>query len=71
MCFGAPHGHSTKLYNSNIIYIFLQNYDLVGVRGLEPPASASQTRRASQLRHTPTGDVTAVIITDRVPKQFL
>src|SRR6185312_7475379 len=26
---------------------------LVGVRGLEPPASASQTRRASQLRHTP------------------
>lgn len=26
---------------------------LVGVRGLEPPASWSQTRRASQLRHTP------------------
>ncbi len=25
----------------------------VGVRGLEPPTSASQTLRASQLRHTP------------------
>jgi hypothetical protein len=30
------------------------NKDLnVGVRGLEPPTSASQTLRASQLRHTP------------------
>ena len=28
------------------------NY-LVGVRGLEPPTSASQTLRASRLRHTP------------------
>src|SRR5262249_799258 len=26
---------------------------LVGVRGLEPPASATRTLRASQLRHTP------------------
>ena len=26
---------------------------LVGVRGLEPPTSSSQTTRASQLRHTP------------------
>jgi hypothetical protein len=26
---------------------------MVGVRGLEPPASCSQSRRASQLRHTP------------------
>ena len=26
---------------------------MVGVRGLEPPTSASQTLRASQLRHTP------------------
>ena len=26
---------------------------LVGVRGLEPPTSWSQTRRASQLRYTP------------------
>ena len=25
----------------------------VGVRGLEPPTSASQTLRATQLRHTP------------------
>ena len=30
------------------------NKDLnVGVRGLEPPTSASQTLRASQLRYTP------------------
>ena len=30
------------------------NKDLnVGVRGLEPPTSASQTLRANQLRHTP------------------
>ena len=28
-------------------------YHLVGDRGLEPPASASQTRRASQLRQSP------------------
>lgn len=26
---------------------------MVGVKGLEPSTSASQTRRASQLRHTP------------------
>ena len=26
---------------------------MVGVRGLEPPTSASQTLRANQLRHTP------------------
>ena len=26
---------------------------VVGVRGLEPPTSASQTLRASQLRYTP------------------
>ena len=26
---------------------------VVGVRGLEPPTSASRTLRASQLRHTP------------------
>jgi hypothetical protein len=26
---------------------------VVGVRGLEPPTSASQTLRASRLRHTP------------------
>ena len=26
---------------------------LVGVRGLEPPASATRTLRASQLRYTP------------------
>ena len=26
---------------------------MVGVRGLEPPTSASQTLRASHLRHTP------------------
>ena len=26
---------------------------MVGVRGLEPPTSASRTLRASQLRHTP------------------
>ena len=26
---------------------------VVGVRGLEPPTSSSQTTRASQLRHTP------------------
>jgi hypothetical protein len=26
---------------------------LVGVRGFEPPTSASQTLRASQLRYTP------------------
>ena len=29
---------------------------MVGVRGLEPPASSSQTTRASQLRHTPIYD---------------
>jgi hypothetical protein len=29
---------------------------LVGVRGLEPPTPWSQTRCASQLRYTPTGD---------------
>ena len=29
--------------------------DLVGVRGLEPRTSASQTRRASHLRYTPSG----------------
>jgi hypothetical protein len=28
---------------------------MVGVRGLEPPTSASQTLRANRLRHTPTG----------------
>src|SRR3989339_258121 len=27
---------------------------MVGVRGLEPPTSSSQTTRASQLRYTPT-----------------
>ncbi len=27
--------------------------NMVGVRGLEPPTSRSQTARASQLRHTP------------------
>ena len=27
---------------------------MVGVRGLEPPTSWSQTRRANQLRYTPT-----------------
>ena len=27
--------------------------NLVGVRGLEPPTSASQTLRATRLRHTP------------------
>jgi hypothetical protein len=29
---------------------------MVGVRGLEPPTPWSQTRCASQLRYTPTGD---------------
>ena len=29
---------------------------MVGVRGLEPPASCSQSTRASQLRHTPITD---------------
>ena len=29
---------------------------VVGVRGLEPPTSRSQTARASQLRHTPMCD---------------
>ena len=31
----------------------LNNNIMVGVRGLEPPTSRSQTARASQLRHTP------------------
>ena len=30
---------------------------LIGVRGLEPPASASQTLRANQLRYTPSAKV--------------
>jgi hypothetical protein len=29
-------------------------FKLVGVRGLEPPTSATRTLRASQLRYTPT-----------------
>ncbi len=34
------------------------NIDLnIGVRGLEPPTSASQTLRANQLRHTPAAEV--------------
>ncbi len=34
------------------------NKDLnVGVRGFEPPASASQTLRANRLRYTPVGKV--------------
>ncbi len=28
---------------------------LVGVRGFEPPASASRTQRSTRLSHTPTG----------------
>ena len=31
---------------------------MVGVKGLEPSTSRSQTARASQLRHTPTGVLT-------------
>ncbi len=31
----------------------------VGVRGLEPPTSATRTLRASQLRYTPTLHLTA------------
>src|SRR5687767_8348908 len=30
-----------------------RSFSMVGVKGLEPSTSASQTRRASQLRHTP------------------
>ena len=30
---------------------------LVGVRGLEPPTSASRTLRASRLRYTPKDDI--------------
>ena len=41
----------SSAWKAVIIAIIL--YPLVGVRGLEPPASWSQTRRASQLRHTP------------------
>ena len=37
---------------------------MVGVRGLEPPTSASRTLRASQLRHTPIV-YTALILTER------
>lgn len=29
---------------------------MVGVRGLEPPTSASQAPRATRLRYTPTGN---------------
>ncbi len=35
---------------------------VVGVRGLEPPTSRSQTARASQLRHTPTVCKTVISI---------
>ncbi len=39
----------------SLVYPLLQRRGghLVGVRGLEPPTSASRTLRASQLRHTP------------------
>ncbi len=30
---------------------------MVGVRGFEPPTSASRTRRATKLRYTPTIDI--------------
>jgi hypothetical protein len=39
--------------------------DVVGVRGLEPPTSWSQTRRASQLRHTPTSEPTVSFRKDK------
>ncbi len=31
----------------------IMSINMVGVRGLEPPASASQTLRATRLRYTP------------------
>lgn len=34
---------------------------MVGVKGLEPSTSRSQTARASQLRHTPIGVYTEVL----------
>ena len=34
---------------------------LVGVKGLEPSTSRSQTARASQLRHTPKDDLDTYI----------
>jgi hypothetical protein len=33
---------------------------MVGVRGFEPPASSSRTRRATRLRHTPAFKSTSV-----------
>jgi hypothetical protein len=38
--------------NVPLLGTFLIISNMVGVRGLEPPTSASRTLRASQLRHT-------------------
>ena len=40
-----------EVYSMN--YLGIMSTSLVGVRGLEPPTSASQTLRATQLRYTP------------------
>ena len=37
----------------NFFDVGLNNNKMVGVKGLEPSTSRSQTARASQLRHTP------------------
>src|SRR5258708_27730478 len=43
---------------------------LVGVRGLEPPTSASRTLRASRLRYTPVGQTVQVIHRCPYPTQI-
>ena len=43
---------------------------LVGVRGLEPPTSASRTLRASRLRYTPVGQTVQVIHHRPYPTQI-
>jgi hypothetical protein len=59
---GARQNPATNLDNQvpeNYGEVVINLY-VVGVRGLEPPTSASRTLRASQLRHTPL--ITGVII---------
>src|SRR5258706_2462887 len=64
LCLQYPYFYTGILTSRNSCAI------LVGVRGLEPPTSASGTLRASRLRYTPVGQSVQVIHHRPYPTQI-